>query len=149
MDDLKTNTLTDVRPPQHHSNPGGTEPGTALRHAPWVARHRPSVAEWTLYVSVSLCILDGAIRKWLLRDFVGLLQYAPYFGKDIALIVIVLFCKRSPSRSESAAPLLLYLQIGVTLVALGAATSVAMNLNALNLVGASLTVLSLVFLPIL
>jgi hypothetical protein len=109
----------------------------------------PTTAEWFLYTAISLCILDGAIRKWILRDLAGMLQYAPYFGKDVALIALVVFCKRSQFRSESAATLASFLKIGLFLSILGALVSVAVNLASLSLVGASLTFRSLVLLPLL
>lgn len=141
MERLTTNTLQAVRLRQHNVSLVPMEPATATGHGPRLAGR-------ILYVSVSLCILDGAIRKWLLRDFVGLLQYAPYFGKDIALVAIVFFCKRPPGQSASAAPFLRYLQVGVTLGAAGAVASLVANWNALNLVGAGLTIRSLLFLPV-
>src|SRR4051812_5161080 len=84
----------------------------------------PTVAEWILYVSISLCILDGAIRKWILRDVGGVFQYAPYFGKDAALIVLALFCRSTPTRSSSRDAIYPFLLLGLSLSILGALISV-------------------------
>src|SRR4051794_19324856 len=46
-------------------------------------------AEWLVLASIALCVLDGAIRKWVLRDDEGVLKYVPYFSKDIAFALVL------------------------------------------------------------
>jgi hypothetical protein len=96
----------------------------------------------------ALCVLDGAIRKWVLRDTESLWKYAPYFAKDVALVALVLFCKpiawgRSPKTFSR------FLIVGLGLSAVGSAISIFVNWQLFSPVGGFLTFRSLFLLPVL
>jgi hypothetical protein len=111
-------------------------------------RKRISEAEWLLLLSFALCILDGAIRKWVLRDTESLWKYAPYFAKDVVLIGLVLSCKPL-GEVRSAKTLSRFLAIGLTISAIGVGISLLVNWSSLSPVGGLLTVRSLILLPLL
>lgn len=103
--------------------------------------------EWIILSSIALCILDGAIRKWVLRDDEGFLKYLPYFSKDIAF-TLLLFLPRPSRSSLLGQKLWLVLKVGLAFCLVGALASAVFNLGSLNLVGAVLSVRSLFFLPL-
>jgi O-antigen ligase len=98
-------------------------------------------------LSIALCVLDGAIRKWVLRDEEGFLKYVPYFSKDIAL-ALILFIPRPPGMGVVMRTLWSSLKVGVSLCAVGALASTIFNWSSLNYVGAALSSRSLFFLPL-
>jgi O-antigen ligase len=108
---------------------------------------RVGAAEWIVLVSIALCVLDGAIRKWVLRDDEGFLKYVPYFSKDIAF-ALILFIRRPAGLGLFGQKLWTGLKVGLSLCTVGALASIIFNSGALNLVGAALSVRSLFFLPL-
>ena len=104
-------------------------------------------AEWWLIASIALCVLDGAIRKWILRDDEGLLKYVPYFSKDIAF-ALILFIPRPKGMGEFGRKLWTFLKVGLAFCAVGALASTIFNWGSFNFVGAALSVRSLFFLPL-
>jgi O-antigen ligase len=103
--------------------------------------------EWLILSSIALCVLDGAIRKWLLRDDESFLKYVPYFSKDIAF-TLVLFVRRPAGMGIFQRKLWASLKVGLSLCTVGAIASIIFNWNSLNLVGTVLSVRSLFFLPL-
>jgi len=97
--------------------------------------------------SIALCVLDGAIRKWLLRDDEGFLKYVPYFSKDVAF-AILLFIPRPIALGDLGRLLWAFLKVGLAFCVVGAAASAVFNLGSVNFVGAALSIRSLIFLPV-
>jgi O-antigen ligase len=108
---------------------------------------RIGAAEWILLSSIALCVLDGAIRKWVLRDDEGMLKYAPYFSKDFAF-ALILFIPRSQGIGEVGRKLWTYLRVGLAFCAIGALASTIFNWGSVNFVGAGLSMRSLFLLPL-
>lgn len=105
----------------------------------------PRRAEWILFAALLLCILEGAVRKWILRDTESSLKYLPYFGKDIALVGLVLLCRpRTPY--VTLATFRPFLQVGLGFVIVGGAFSASAGWS---LVGSILSFRSLILLPLL
>jgi len=104
-------------------------------------------SEWLVLTSIALCVLDGAIRKWILRDDEGFLKYVPYFSKDFAFLLI-LFIPRPPGMSDLGRKLWSFLKVGLSLCAVGALASTIFNWGSVNFVGAALSIRSLFFLPL-
>jgi hypothetical protein len=100
-------------------------------------------AVWILYLSVLLCVFEGAIRKWVLRDSESFWRFAPYFAKDLALIALLLFCKPAVT-AQRLDKFRRILFAGLFLILVGAAISSIININ---FVGAILSFRSLIFLP--
>lgn len=111
-----------------------------------LARHI-SGAEWFVLSSIALCVLDGAIRKWVLRDDEGFLKYVPYFSKDF-VFALILFIPRPKGMSDLARKLCAFLKVGLALCAVGALASTIFNWGSVNFVGAALSIRSLFFLPL-
>ena len=109
--------------------------------------HRLAGAEWAVLASITLCVLDGAIRKWVLRDDEGFLKYLPYFSKDIAF-ALILFLRRPEGLGWFARKFWTVSKVGLSFCAVGALASVIFNWGALNWVGAALSFRSLLFLPL-
>lgn len=105
-------------------------------------------AEWLVMASIALCVLDGAIRKWVLRDDEGFLKYIPYFAKDIAFLLIV-FIPRPRELGEWGRTFWKILKVGLSFCAVGALASLIFNFGSLNLVGAALSIRSFFVLPLL
>lgn len=115
------------------------DPGRGVR--------RISGTEWLLLSSIALCVLDGAIRKWVLRDDEGFLKYLPYFSKDIAF-ALILFIPRPKDMGEWKRKLWTFLKVGLALCAVGALASTIFSWASVNFVGATLSIRSLFFLPL-
>lgn len=107
---------------------------------------RIGAAEWFVLTSIALCVLDGAIRKWILRDDEGFLKYVPYFSKDFAF-ALILFIPRPKGMSELVRKLWTFLKVGLAFCAVGALASAVFNWGSVNVVGAVLSVRSLFLLP--
>jgi O-antigen ligase len=97
--------------------------------------------------SIALCVLDGAIRKWVLRDNEGVLKYVPYFAKDVAFLLI-LFIPRPRELGLYAGMLWAILKVGLGFCAVGALASLIFNFGSFNLVGAALSTRSFFVLPL-
>ncbi len=104
--------------------------------------------QWLLFLSFMFCILDGAIRKWLLRDTENFWKYAPYFAKDVVFVALVIFCK-PVSWSTPAKTLFRFLTIGLATSAVGVVISLSLNWQFLSPVGGFLTFRSMFLLPLL
>ena len=104
-------------------------------------------AEWLVLASIMLCVLDGAIRKWVLRDEEGFLKYVPYFGKDFAFVLILLI-PRPKELGEIGRKLWNILKVGLFLCVVAVLVSVIFNWRSFNAVGAVLSVRSFFFLPL-
>jgi O-antigen ligase len=116
----------------------------AAREQP--ARH-VSGAEWLVLGSIALCVLDGAIRKWVLRDTEGFLKYVPYFSKDF-VFALILFIPRPTDIGEFGRKLWNFLKIGLSVCVVGALASAVFNWSAVNMIGAALSIRSIFLLPL-
>jgi O-antigen ligase len=103
--------------------------------------------EWLVLASIALCVLDGAIRKWVLRDDESFLKYVPYFSKDIAF-TLILFVRCPAQLGILGSKLWTVLKVGLSLCTVGALASIIFNFGSFNLVGAALSIRSFLFLPI-
>jgi hypothetical protein len=112
-----------------------------------IARKSITSGEWILLSSIALCVFDGAIRKWILRDDEGFLKYIPYFSKDFAF-ALILFTPRPKGIGQVARKLWTFLKVGLAFCAVGALASTIFNWGSFNFVGAALSVRSLFFLPL-
>lgn len=115
--------------------------------APTQQVRRISGAEWIVLTSIALCVLDGAIRKWLLRDDESFLKYLPYFSKDVAF-TLLLFIRRPAGLGWLAGKLWTVLKVGLFVCGVGSLASIIFNFGSLNWVGAALSIRSLFFLPL-
>jgi hypothetical protein len=118
------------------------EQESALAGRRWQSR-----AEWAVVASIVLCVLDGAIRKWVLRDEEGWSKYLPYFAKDIVFASILLM----PIIGKAADHAIRgwnSLRLGLIICGIGVLASIAFNVSSLNPVGAVLSVRSLFWLPL-
>ena len=104
----------------------------------WIA----GSAEGLLMVSIIACVLEGALRKWVFRESAGFPKYFCYFAKDLIFAAILLCRPRGVFNLELKRVLL----IGLPLVLVGATLGAV---HELNLVGALLSLRSLVVLPLL
>lgn len=138
--------MTDFVYPHPSNVRQGFDPNPVVS-APARRSWRIGRAEWLVLASIALCVLDGAIRKWVLRDDEGLLKYVPYFSKDVAFLFI-LFIPRPRELGVFGRRLWTILKVGLSFCALGALASVIFNFGSLNLVGAALSTRSLFLLPL-
>jgi len=111
------------------------------------ARKQRRWAQWWFLASIALCVLDGAIRKWVLRDDEGYLKYVPYFAKDFAFGFIILLPSRE-TLGELGQKLWATLKFGFFFCIVGILASVIFNLGSFNVVGGILSLRSLLFLPL-
>lgn len=100
--------------------------------------------QWMLVAALAACVLEGAVRKWLIPDG-SPLRYVAYFSKDILLAACIL----SPARA-AANPLVIrathIITGGVVLTLFAALFGCT---GGVNPVGAILTLRSTVVLPLL
>src|SRR6266478_6940056 len=96
---------------------------SALRRMQKIGR-----AEWLVLFSIALCVLDGAIRKWVLRDDEGFLKYVPYFSKDVAF-ALLLFIPRPIALGDLGRVLWAFLKVGLSICVVGAAAGTVFNLE--------------------
>ncbi|MGI8481103.1 MAG: hypothetical protein ACR2MF_03405 [Chthoniobacterales bacterium] len=96
-------------------------------------------------LSITLTVVEGAIRKWPLGGETSITSYLIYFSKDM-VFASILFCRGHNIRAFSPPPLLERSVIfGCVLLGAGALISSA---HGINPVGAVLTVRSAIFLPV-
>lgn len=128
-----------VQQPALYQVASHSDPGRSARHI--------GASECFVLLSIALCVLDGAIRKWVLRDDEGFLKYVPYFSKDFAF-ALILFIPRPQGMGDLGRKLWSFLKVGLFLCAVGALASTIFNWGSVNFVGAALSIRSLFFLPL-
>lgn len=121
---------------------------TRAKPLPSVRRDAPvksvSHRTWTLFgLALTLIVLEGAIRKWILNSESSFWAYLVYFSKDAAFAGLLLFPSLSPG-SPALSRFRRWLVLGSAVFILGAGISLAHGLNA---VGALLTVRATLLLP--
>ena len=104
---------------------------------------RGLAATAVLLLAFLLCILEGALRKWMFRGATGNSNYILYFSKDIAFALVVLL---TPSQRNIDSSLKKALILGLPLIVLGALMSSA---GSFSPVGSFLSARALIVLPIL
>jgi hypothetical protein len=89
------------------------------------------------------CVLEGALRKWVINPDYRLLKYSIYFSKD----ALFLFCLTLPAKHANASVTRLkpYILLGAAMVLLGGAIA---SVTDFSLVGAVLTIRALIVLPV-
>src|SRR2546421_115811 len=95
-----------------------------------------------LLVSIAVCILEGALRKWIFRESGGSIKYVCYFAKDF-IFGAILFCRPARPFNNQLKTVLLF---GLPLTATGALLS---SVHDLNIVGGVLSLRALIVLPVL
>ena len=95
-----------------------------------------------LCASVVLCVIDGAIRKWVYQDGTPSFQAITYFAKDAPLVAAFLYLlgRGEAGRSEQLRSCLI---VGTFAIAAGC----AVKLQAYSPVGAVVSLRGLLFLP--
>ena len=101
-----------------------------------------SRAESLLLLSVTACVLEGVLRKWIFRDSAGPIKYVCYFAKDFVFAAILLCVARAVAYRRLKTILL----IGLPLILIGALLS---SVQGLNFVGGLLSLRALIALPVI
>src|SRR4051794_12522745 len=96
----------------------------------------PDRPSWLLLVALLCCVLEGALRKWVVGDTSALGRLA-YLSKDIVFFAIAMTGPVLPNRWGQLTKS--FLGIGLSLLALGVATS---SVSGFNPVGAILSIRS-------
>src|SRR5262252_2508720 len=114
--------------------------GLSFRVSNVVSSKRAGVV---LLVALALCVLEGALRKWVIGDQASRCNWLAYFSKDLAFGLILLFPNRRVM-SPAMAVFRAWLIPGLGLLIFGIALS---SLRGWNLVGAGLTLRATIVLP--
>jgi hypothetical protein len=122
---------------------------TALAYVPQAGRLRvPKTRTWSLatiglVLALILTVFEGAIRKWILGGALGAVSYGVYLSKDVVFVAILL-CRRQFPSSPATDKFRKYLIIGALFIACG---SILSSVQGVSLVGAGLTLRSMLVLP--
>lgn len=109
------------------------------------ARRASQLALIVLLLSLSLTVLEGAARKWLIGSTFGFAGYLAYFSKDI-LFAMLLLVPRGRQFSQPLATFHRWLVPGCFLLICGIVTS---SLEGISGGGAFLTLRAALILPVL
>jgi len=107
-------------------------------------RVRRPMGWWIFLAALSLTVLEGAIRKWVIGSAFQMGSYLAYFSKDLVFAMLLL----CPIRANSSAPWEVFrrwLIPGCFLLVCGAISSVTKEIN---IEGTVLTLRALLFLPV-
>ena len=128
-----------------HGGAGGAAPilQTGFEMDPVVSNSR-RFGWWILVSALTLTVLEGAIRKWVIGSAFQLGSYVAYFSKDIVFALLLLV----PARRASSAALEIFhrwLVPGCFLLVCGALSSMTREIDP---EGAVLTLRAALFLPL-
>jgi hypothetical protein len=108
-----------------------------------VASRRPQIGWWIFLAAITLIVLEGAIRKWVVGSAFQLGSYVAYFSKDL-VFALLLFCPIRAKPSAAWEVFRRWLIPGCFLLACGAVSSMTQEIN---VAGAVLTLRAALFLP--
>lgn len=129
--------------------PSSLRPGAGVTAAPWAWQGgklgAQKIAWGILLTALTLTVIEGAIRKWLIGSAFQTSSYVAYFSKDIVFAFLLIL----PRRGRLSAPLEIYrrwLVPGCFLLICGVISS---SLENLSVAGALLTLRAALILPLL
>src|SRR6266852_5035715 len=100
---------------RHQKQTGNFEPAAG-------SRPNVGVPQFLLFLALTLVVVEGAIRKWLIGSEAGYWSYLAYFSKDLAFASILLW-PAAPLSSAAVSTFGRFLTFGGGLFVLGAALS--------------------------
>jgi len=98
-----------------------------------------------LAAAIVCCVLDGAMRKWVLYNAPPVLQAVPYFSKDVFILLAAFLGGRAGPYTPVLANFRSMLFVTVGIVALG----ILLNLNEVRPIGALVSLRTMIVYPLL